>query len=246
MDEVALAKEKWVNSADSWIEAVRNRDRNRTHLLDPVMLDCVGDVNGLKVIDIGCGEGRFCRMLSGLGATVTGVDITQALLAEAVRMDPRGNYIECGAENIPLSDNHFDLAISYVVLVDIPDYAKAIVEMARVLKPGGRLVAANVNSFISTSETSWYKDADGRKLHFPVDRYFEERPLHLSWDGISIINWHRPLQSYMSAYLNAGLVLKRFVEPTPTKEAVAEFPQMHDETRIALFNIMVWEKPKVA
>ena len=243
MDEVAEAKEKWVQSAGAWIEGMRRGDRNRTHLLDPAMLESVGDVKGLDVIDVGCGEGRFCRMLAERGANVTGVDLTPSLVVEAKSLHPNGEYFEAGAECLPFPDRRFDLAVSYVVLVDIADYRTAIREMARVTKPGGRVVAANVSSFISTSETSWHKDTTGRKLHFPVDRYFEERPLRLNWSEISIINWHRPMQAYMSAYLDAGLVLRRFVEPKPTPEAIAVHPEMIDETRIALFNVMVWEKP---
>jgi len=225
---------------------MRTGDRNRTHLLDPAMLDAVGDVAGLKVIDVGCGEGRFSRMLAHLGADVTGIDLTPALVAEAKKLHPEGDYIASGAESLPFNDNEFDMAVSYVVLVDIVDYRTAIAEMARVIVPGGLIVAANVNSFISQCETSWFRDSDGRKLHFPVDRYFEERPLRLQWSGMSVINWHRPLQAYMSAYLDAGLILKQFHEPKPSREAVTEHPEMHDETRIALFNVMVWQKPKVA
>ena len=243
MDEVVEAKEKWISSAGAWIEGMRKGDRNRTHLLDPAMLDAVGDLSGKKVLDVGCGEGRFCRMMAERGASVTGVDLTPSLISEAQKLDPDGSYIEASAESLPFADDQFDLSVSYVVLVDIPDYRAAIREMARVTKPGGRIVAANVNSFISSSETSWHRDSEGRKAHFPVDRYFEERPLRLSWSGISIINWHRPLQAYMSAYLDAGLILRQFFEPMPSAEAVVEQPEMHDETRIALFNVMVWQKP---
>lgn len=243
MNEAFEAKTKWVDSADAWIDGMRRGDTNRTHLLDPVMLDCVADVSGREVIDVGCGEGRFCRILAELGARVTGVDLTPKLVAQAKLLHPSGTYLAADAEDLPFSESSFDIAVSYVVLVDVHDFRKAIAEMTRVLKPGGAIVAANVNSFASTSATGWYRDGQGKKLHFPVDRYFEESAMRLEWGNMSIINWHRPLQAYMSAYLDAGLILRRFMEPRPTAEAVAEHPRMSDEARIALFNVMVWQKP---
>lgn len=243
MNETAEAKQRWIDSAEAWIDGMRRGDTNRMYLLDPVMLDCLGDVAGRRIIDIGCGEGRFARMLAARGATVAGLDLTPSLVAEARRMHPEGRYIAGSAEELPFETGAFDAAVSYVVLVDVPDYRRAIIEMARVLKSGGLVVVANVNSFASTSQAGWYRDADGRKLHFPVDRYFEERALLLKWDGMAILNWHRPLQSYMSAYLDSGLTLRKFIEPAATPEDVAREGRMVDETRIALFNVMVWQKP---
>src|SRR5580692_5980457 len=122
------AKKGWDNSASAWIRICKG-DTNRTHLLDPAMLECIGDVRGVEVADIGCGEGRFCRMLSERGAVVTGLDLTPALVDEAVRQDPAGRYFVGNAETLPIASGHFDLTISYLVLVDVPDYRSAIREM---------------------------------------------------------------------------------------------------------------------
>ncbi len=241
MNDATQAKLLWEESADAWIN--RGADTNRTHLLDPAMLDCLGHVSGLRILDIGCGEGRFCRMLAASGARTTGGDLTGELIRRAKCVDATGSYLLCNAEELPFASSVFDVAVSYVALVDVADYHRAILEMARVIVPGGRVIAANVNSLASTSPAGWYRDAHGNKLHYPVDRYFEERAIRLEWDGLSVINWHRPLQAYMSAYLDAGLVLRRFVEPQATPAVIAEQPKMIDERRIALFNVMVWEKP---
>ena len=59
-------------------------------MLDSWMLDALGDVSGKSVIDIGCGEGRFCRLLSDLGAEVTGIDLTEALNRTSARTGEQG------------------------------------------------------------------------------------------------------------------------------------------------------------
>ena len=60
-----LLRAQWVDLAERWIYDSNNgRNWHREGLLDPWMLEAVGDVAGQDVIDLGCGEGRFCRMLT--------------------------------------------------------------------------------------------------------------------------------------------------------------------------------------
>ena len=73
-------RSQWTKYAQDWIETDQ---AVRTGMLDTWMLDALGDVSGKSVIDIGCGEGRFCRLLSDLGAVVTGIDLTEALIERA-------------------------------------------------------------------------------------------------------------------------------------------------------------------
>ncbi|MGV3613943.1 MAG: class I SAM-dependent methyltransferase [Fimbriimonas sp.] len=237
------AQRKWSVSADAWIEGMRQGDVNRTHLLDAPVRELCGDVAGLEVLDVGCGEGRFCRRLAGDGAVTTGLDPTPELLAEARRLHPEGVYVEASAEAMPFDDAAFDLVLTYLTLIDIPDFRAAIGEMARVLRPEGRLVIANLQSYATTRPRAWHVDEAGNKLHLAVEDYYDERALLLQWAGLSIYNWHRPFEAYMQPLLRAGLVLTDFREPRPTPEAVAENPTMLDEYRVPLFHVMAWRKP---
>ena len=80
MDLKDLLRTQWAESVEDWIQ----QDQSvRTGMLDSWMLEALGDVSGKRVIDIGCGEGRFCRLLAGLGAEVTGIDLTEALVEKA-------------------------------------------------------------------------------------------------------------------------------------------------------------------
>jgi SAM-dependent methyltransferase len=232
----------WDASADAWIRFVRGGDHNRTLLLDPVMLDFCGDVAGCSVLDVGCGEGRFCRMLAKRGANVTGVDPTAALLEAARAADPGGNYVEGIAERLPFDDGSFDLVVSYVSLIDFADLDRAIAEVARVARPSGSIVIANLNSFATAANAGWLKDAQGRHLFLPLDRYFEVRADQTGWAGISILNWHRPFEAYLQALLAQGLRLRRFAEPRPTPEAVAACPKLETNLRVPWFHAMEWTK----
>lgn len=194
-----------------------------------------------RALDVGCGEGRFCRMLKQVGVAATGIDPTSQLLDLVRRRDPAGDYRFGRAEQLEFGDGSFDLVVSYITLVDIPDFRAAVREMAWVLKPGGSLLLANLTGFTSAgAEQGWVKDAEGKWLHFPVDRYLEEFPFWFEWSGIRVENWHRPLSAYMAAFLAAGLTLTFFAEPAP----VSREPS-HQESfrRVPWFVVMEWTRP---
>lgn len=237
----------WDTSAAAWIaEMGETGDDARQHVLDPVLLDLIRTSGARTALDVGCGEGRLCRMLAVEGIAATGLDPTAALLERAVSRDPDGRYVEGVAEALPFGDGRFDLVISCLSLVDITDSDAAIAEMARVLAPGGQLIAANLAGYMTANHraaqngTGWVTDAEGTLLHLGMDDYCDERANWAAWRGIRVRNWHRPLAQYMQAYLSAGLILRHFDQPAhPGTGARAE-----KFNRAPYFNVMVWQKPE--
>jgi SAM-dependent methyltransferase len=218
-------------------------DWARQYVLDPVMLGRLAQGAYGSALDVGCGEGRFCRLLKASGIEAIGIDPTSALLEEAKRRDPTGDYRLGNAENLPFDAGSFDLVVSYLTLVDIADFRTAIREMQRVLRPGGSLLIANLTSFTSAcAAQGWIKNKDGHRLHFPVDRYLDEFSFELEWQGIRILNWHRPLRAYMSALLEASLQLAFFTEPEASS---GDSTQREIHRRVPWFVVMEWRKPQV-
>ena len=232
----------WHTSAQAWIESMGERgDWGREHVLDPVMNDRVARGRFQNALDVGCGEGRFCRRLKARGVAAIGIDPTPQLLETARQRDPSGDYRLGRAEQLAFDDASFDLVVSYVTLVDIPDYRAGIREMARVLKPGGYLLIANLTGFTSAcADRGWVKDEDGQHLHFPLDRYLEESSFWIEWAGIRIRNWHRPLSAYMSSFLDSGLNLTFFSEPAPVSGDEAHQARAR---RVPWFVVMEWQRP---
>ena len=176
----------------------------------------------VNALDVGCGEGRFCRMLRGHGVAATGLDPTPALISTAFARDADGTYVEGVAERLPFADAALDLIVSYLSLIDIPDIQAAIPEMALVLKPGSTLLIANLNSFnTACGDTGWVKNRAGQRVHYPIDNYLEERAMWIEYRGIRIVNHHRPMRTCMNALLGAGLRLTWFDKPGPLATASA-------------------------
>jgi SAM-dependent methyltransferase len=242
----------WDASTEAWVRSMDNGEFNRTKILDPAMLRVCGEVRGRRVLDVGCGEGRFCRMLAERGAETVGLDPTEGLLRVARERQPGGNFVQGMAEFLPFTAAEFDLVVSFVTLVDIEDYQAAIQEMARVLRPGGVLAVANLNSFTSATPRGWERGEDGAKLHWTLDHYMRESWGWAEWAGIRIRNHHRPLSAYMRAFLAAGLVLEHFEEPQPllTEEEVATDAyaarQQRESLRKPDFVVMRWRKVQAA
>src|SRR4051812_26938403 len=233
----------WQASAKAWIADMGEQgDFGRRYVLDPIMLPRALARSPKRALDIGCGEGRFCRMLKRHSIDVIGVDPTPKLLEAARARDADGAYLEAIAERLPFDDNAFDLVVSYLSLIDIPDIEAAIPEMARVLAPGGALLIANLNSFnTACCDTGWIKDSAGRSLYYPIDNYLEERSMWTAYRGIRIRNHHRPLSTYMRALLDAGLRLSYFDEPLPSANAMPKKAASY--RRAPWFLVMEWVKP---
>lgn len=230
----------WNESAEAWISALGARgDWARQYVLDPALLARIDRRRYRRAIDVGCGEGRMCRALRTRAISTVGIDPTAALLEHARVLDPEGDYRLALAEEIPFADEEFDLVLSCLTLIDIADFRQGIREMVRVLQPEGSLLIANLTSFTSTSESGSIRDADGKFVHFPVDRYLDEFSMWVKWKGISIENWHRPLSAYMSEFLGHGLRLVHFDEPAPIG---ADLATADTYCRAPWFLLMEWEK----
>ena len=107
-------------------------------------INALGQLDGKDVVELGCGTAYFGAWLARRGARVTGVDPTPAQLETARRMQEefelRFPLVEAPAEDVPLPDESFDLAVSEYGASIWADPERWIAQAARLLRPGGRLV----------------------------------------------------------------------------------------------------------
>lgn len=241
-DELAA---EWDQLAPAWIQRIRGRgDESREALLDEWMLRAVGEVRGQRVIDLGCGEGRFCRMLAERGADVAGVDLCAAMIDAAIahRVN-RENYAVGDMERLSnFGDESFDLAVSYITLVDVHDLHAALREAIRVLKPRGRFVVCNLASMV-TAGNRWLRDERGEKVCYYLDNYFDESARAMRMCGGKVDGIHRTLSTYINEFLDAGFALERVDEPYPSPQQLEQCPSNADIRRVPLFVIYQLRKP---
>jgi SAM-dependent methyltransferase len=118
---------------------------HRVHLVRsrevPTLLKWLGrDLAGDRVLDVGGGDGYWAGLLRKRGATVVGLDIDRDKLERGSRLKDAPELVEGDALALPFPDDSFDAVLSVCALEHFPDPKIAIEEMARVMRPGGRLV----------------------------------------------------------------------------------------------------------
>lgn len=102
------------------------------------------DATGLRVLDVGCGNGYVLSQYAKFGATVCGVDLTQTAIdlcnARFALAGIKGDFRLTDGDRLPFDNDSFDIACSMGVLHHIEDPRPMLAEMRRVLKPGGRII----------------------------------------------------------------------------------------------------------
>jgi len=94
---------------------------------------------GDRVLDVACGTGVVARECVRRGARVTGVDLNEGMLKVARRLAPDIDYVSGDAASLPFNDEAFDVVACQFALMFFPEPVRAVAEMARVLRPGGRI-----------------------------------------------------------------------------------------------------------
>lgn len=185
----------------------------------PAVLDLVGDVRGLRVLDLGCGAGHLAAELVGRGAQVVGVDGSGRLLRHAGALLGDGAELHRHDLEEPLlfaADASFDGVVAALVLHHVDARAQLLGEVARVLRPGGWFV-------VSTHHPT----ADWRRLG---GSYFahERVALPLASGRFSVPAWRMPLQDLLDELTAPGLVLDRLLEPRPLPALAAADPETYE------------------
>jgi SAM-dependent methyltransferase len=175
----------------------------------------LGQVTGKDVLEVGCGAAQAGRWLVTQGAHVTGFDISHGQLAKGRELDGRTGVavttVQADAQAIPFREEAFDLVVSaFGAIPFVSDSAGTMREIARVLRPGGRLV------FSATHPVRWvFPDDPGpagltvRQSYFDRTPYVEENA-----DGQAVyVEHHRTLGDRVRELRQAGLVLDDLVEP---------------------------------
>ncbi len=150
-------------------------------------LDLVGDGPG-TALDVGMGAGRLLADLHSRSWTVSGIDISDEMVELARRRLPerRDSLVQADCGLLPFDDSGFDVVVATGVLEYATDLPQALSELARVVRPGGRVVVS-FPAFTSPRSLGlrylWYPAVRGVKRILPTGRPTPRRPRHVSSVG---------------------------------------------------------------
>ncbi len=206
----------------------------------PSFMALLPDVAGRRVLDLGCGAGQLAHHLAERGAAeVIGVDVSERMLAlaRAERSHPRVTYVHQAIEQATFERDRFDLAVSALAIHYVADYRGLVKRIAEWLVPGGILVYSTEHPVYVTRATTegWVRDTTGARLHWAVDRYFDEGLREENWFKEGVQKYHRTLASLLNGLIDAGFSIERVLEPVPDEEQLKRRPDWTDERRRPYF-----------
>lgn len=198
----------------------------------PALRAMLPEMGGLKVVDLGCGYGWFCRWAREAGAaTVLGLDVSQKMLerAESSSNDPAVTYARADLEHLDLPEAGFDLVYSSLAFHYIENLRGLFDTAHRALVPGGHLVFSIEHPiFMAPRQPGWSVDADGRK-HWPLDSYQLEGPRVTNWLADGVVKQHRTIGTLLNHLIGAGFAIAHVDEWGPTEADLAARPELAEE-----------------
>jgi SAM-dependent methyltransferase len=251
----AEARTAWDRAIDVWEdfqETGKDFSRDRVH--GPALLRLLGPVQGLRVLDLGCGQGRFTRRLAARGAQVTGVDWSAAMIDVAdahERSAPLGiEYRRMDARLVARAwpPGSFDRVVACMSLMDMPNSPAAVRGAYRLLRPGGRFVFSISHPF-NTAAVGWQKSDSGAVRAMLMDDYFSEGPGETEWAMKRLKRpfktpfWHRTLESWYSLLHRTGFEVEALREPHATNRAARSNPLLAGTRQVPFFLVVSCRKP---
>ncbi len=203
------------------------------------------DLVGAHVVDLGSGFGAFARWAAAAGATnVLALDSSVRMLerAQAITDDPAVTYQLIDLNELDLPQSTFDLAYSALVvhyLADLDRFARAVHDA---LRPGGRLVLTTEHPVFMASTRSDFVDVAGVRA-WPVDHYADDGERRTNWLVPGVRKWFRSTGATVNTLIDAGFVIRRLVEWTPTAEQVATTPGLAQERDRPAFLLIAADRP---
>ena len=228
-DDVRTNLESW--EADSADYQARNASQlNRwdgvvwgTWAIPEDEIHALGDVSGLRTLELGCGAGQFGLNLVRLGAAVIGLDFSANQLAAAranvAAMGARVPVVRASAEELPFADESFDLVVCDHGATSFTDPHVTIPECARVLRLGGRLIFNIATPWVAVC---WPNDEDppDRTLHRP---YFELGRSEVADEGGTSVEWFLGYGAMIRLFRAAGLEVEDLIELRPALDATTTY-----------------------
>lgn len=181
-------------------------------------LNLLGDVAGLRVLEVGCGGGQCSIAFARQGAHATGLDLSDEQLAFARRLAAQEGvsvrFVQGSAADLSaFAAGEYDLVFSAYAFQYVQAMERCLRECNRVLRAGGRLVFSLDHPF----RDCFSDDAEDEMSITPVRSYFSNEPMRWQWGntGIRMESYHWSISQWCAMLMDAGFILRRLLEPSP-------------------------------
>lgn len=225
----------------TYYTAKRMRSDSANETLErPIFEELTGDLAGLRLLDLGCGDGRFgltaleagARFYLGVEGSQKMFELARDTLAHADIAEAKAQVIQARIEDWPYPSRAFDLVTARLVLHYIEDIDSLLRKIQQTIVEGGRFICSVEHPVITSCNRAWLDG--GHRQEWIVDDYFETGRRVTNWMGGEVIKYHRTVEDYWSAFHSAGLEVDAIRESRPSRDHIADEATYQRRKRIPL------------
>lgn len=213
---------------------IRDSEINANNLFEiPALFSMMPDLNGKKVLDLGCGFGEHCMRFVNDGAgQVTGIDISEKMLevARKENSDSKISYINMAMEDIAQLNERFDVVISSLAFHYVEDFSGVVKNIYKMLYEGGLFIFSQENPLCTchSGGDRWTRDEKGDKIYLNLANYGVEGERESVWFVNNVKKYHRTFSTIINTLIEAGFHIEKMIEPLPTDQLLEEYPEYKD------------------
>lgn len=213
------------------VKSAKKPNYSKLYVITPALMDLLGNVNGKEILEMGCGDGYWLKILTEKRAKCTGFDLSENQIKSAKEGDSENKinyFIADASKKIKLDDNSFDIIFLEHVLLEIPDLSKIkkiFNEAYRLLKDGGFLIVSELHPLAPETNFPNIEVDEGYtyfKSGFPVKIVSKK----LDGTVTKYTDFHWTFQDLINSITESGLKVVKVLEPTPDEKTVKEYPYL--------------------
>lgn len=211
--------QSWEKAAADWDERIAQQDTYRTHLITDALEKILPSVNGLKVLDAGCGNGYYSQWLAERGAQVFGIDGSTEMIKIAQAKYSKIYFkVQDLTGTISEPNESYNLIVANMLLMHMDSVKVFFSESKRLLKPGGELVFSVLHPCFNVPtaklyKTWWQKLTQAMPSALVYDYYSHQTGRYESHFKTELTHYHRTLEEYSEKLRATGFNITQIVEP---------------------------------
>lgn len=225
----------------------KRKHRNSPNELieQPIIDELIGQVKGKKILDLGCGDGKYGVELLKRGATqYRGIEGSHKMVSLAKENLKGNNSIieENDIEKAEFMPLEYDLVVSRLVLHYIADKETLMRRIGDSLKDEGEFIFSVEHPIITSCYETYHKEA--KRGNWIVDDYFDSGERVNIWNGKKVVKYHKTLEEYWKLIKGSGFETVEIRESKPQKLYFESIEEYQRRMRIPLFLIIKLKKGK--
>ena len=209
----------------------------------PIIRELLGNVDGLDILDLGCGDGAFGKEVLSAGArSYVGVDGSRRMIesSRVVLAGTEATTFQCDLEDWQPPTGCFDRVTARLVLHYIEDLSLLLANIHRALRSHGTFVFSVEHPVITSSDKAWA--GGGERQDWIVDDYFRTGRRVTTWMGQEVVKYHRTIENHFRALSSAGFSIEAIRESEPQRQNFQSEDTYLRRQRIPLFFFMTGRK----